>query len=120
MSEILKRGRYIQLCTNGMFLNKKLDKYTPDPGLVFNVHLDGLQKSHDLAVEREGVFETAIEGIKYAKSKGFRVFTNSPSIVKPTWTRFGRCSSYWKRSAWTATRFLRPTATPRSTTRNSS
>jgi len=77
VAEILKRGKYIQLCTNGMFLTKKLDAYKPDPGLVFNVHLDGLEKNHDLAVEREGVFNTAIEGIKYAKSKGFRVFTNT-------------------------------------------
>ena len=60
-----------------LFRSKKLDAYKPDPGLVFNVHLDGLEKNHDLAVEREGVFKTAIEGIKYAKSKGFRVFTNT-------------------------------------------
>lgn len=75
--EILARGRYIQLCTNGMFIAKKLKEFTPDPALVFNVHLDGLQKNHDLAVEREGVFDAAIEGIKIAKAAGFRVFTNT-------------------------------------------
>ncbi len=54
---ILDRGKYIQLCTNGMFLAKKLKDFTPHPGLVFNVHLDGLEKNHDLSVEREGVFK---------------------------------------------------------------
>ena len=77
VSDILKRGKYIQLCTNGMFLTKKLGDYQPHAGLVLNVHLDGLEKNHDLAVEREGVFNTAIEGIKHAKKLGFRVFTNT-------------------------------------------
>ena len=44
---------------------------------LWNIHLDGLRKSHDLAVEREGVFDQAVEAIKLAKSKGFRVMTNT-------------------------------------------
>ncbi len=36
-----------------------------------------MRKSHDLAVEREGVFDAAIEGIKLAKARGFRVMTNT-------------------------------------------
>jgi sulfatase maturation enzyme AslB (radical SAM superfamily) len=75
--EILNRGRYIQLCTNGMFITKKLKEFKPHPSLVFNVHLDGMEKNHDLAVEREGVFKEAIEGVKAAKAAGFKVFTNT-------------------------------------------
>ncbi len=60
-----------------MFLAKKLKEFKPHPGLVFNVHLDGMEKNHDLAVEREGVFKEAIEGIKAAKAGGFKVFTNT-------------------------------------------
>jgi hopanoid biosynthesis associated radical SAM protein HpnH len=75
--QILARGRYIQLCTNAMFLAKRLKDFTPDPALVFNVHLDGMEKTHDLCVEREGVFKQAIEGIKAAKAGGFRVFSNT-------------------------------------------
>src|SRR5580658_953689 len=75
--EILARGRYIQLCTNGMFLAKKLKQFTPHPGLVFNVHLDGMEKNHDIAVEREGVFKAAVESIRVAKAAGFKVFTNT-------------------------------------------
>jgi hopanoid biosynthesis associated radical SAM protein HpnH len=80
---ILARGKYIQLCTNGMFLAKKLKEFAPDPGLVFNVHLDGMEKNHDLAVEREGVFKAAVEGIRAAKQAGFRVFTNT-TVYKET------------------------------------
>ena len=82
-AEILKRGRYIQLCTNGMFLRKRLKDFTPHPGLVFNVHLDGLEKTHDMAVEREGVFQQAIDGIKAAKEAGFKVFSNT-TVFKET------------------------------------
>src|SRR5437868_4422048 len=75
--QILARGKYIQLCTNGMFIGKRLKEFKPHSGLVFNVHLDGMEKNHDLAVEREGVFKAAIEGIQLAKAGGFRVFTNT-------------------------------------------
>ena len=38
----------------------------------FNVHLDGMEKNHDIAVEREGVFREAIEGVKAAKAGRFQ------------------------------------------------
>ena len=82
-AEILQRGRFIQLCTNGMFLRKRLKDFTPHNNLVFNVHLDGLEKNHDLAVERSGVFKEAIEGIKAAKAAGFKVFSNT-TVYKET------------------------------------
>ncbi len=82
-AEILKRGRYIQLCTNGMFLRRRLKDFTPHPSLVFNVHLDGMEKNHDIAVERPGVFKEAIDGIKAAKAAGFKVFSNT-TVYKET------------------------------------
>ena len=82
-AEILKRGRYIQLCTNGMFLRKRLKDFTPHPNLVFNVHLDGMEKNHDIAVEREGVFKEAIDGVRAAKEAGFKVFSNT-TVFKET------------------------------------
>jgi hopanoid biosynthesis associated radical SAM protein HpnH len=60
-----------------MFLRKKLHDYRPHPRLFINVHLDGLEKTHDMAVEREGVFREAVEGIKAAKAAGFKVCTNT-------------------------------------------
>lgn len=77
VAKILERGKCVYLCTNGMFIKKKLSEFRPNRRFFFNVHLDGLKNSHDLAVEREGVFDQAIEGIKAAKQGGFLVCTNT-------------------------------------------
>jgi hopanoid biosynthesis associated radical SAM protein HpnH len=47
------------------------------------VHLDGLKETHDRAVEREGVFDAAVEGIQAAKKAGFQVTTNT-TVYKDT------------------------------------
>lgn len=83
VAKTLERGKHIYLCTNGMFIEKKLKDYKPSNSFFFNVHLDGMEKTHDLAVEREGVFEAAIAGIKAAKAAGFKVCTNT-TIYKET------------------------------------
>jgi hopanoid biosynthesis associated radical SAM protein HpnH len=75
--ELLARKKHIILCTNGMFIRKRIDEFTPDVRFSFNVHLDGMKKTHDLAVERDGVFDAAIDGIKLAKQRGFRVTSNT-------------------------------------------
>lgn len=80
---LLERGRIVILCTNGMFIAKKLAQYKPHDNFFFNVHLDGMEKNHDIAVEREGVFKLAIEGIQAAKAAGFKVCTNT-TVYKET------------------------------------
>jgi hopanoid biosynthesis associated radical SAM protein HpnH len=75
--KILERNRHIYLCTNGMFIKKRLGEFKPDDRFFWNVHLDGMEKNHDIAVEREGVFREAIDGIKAAKAAGFKVCTNT-------------------------------------------
>ena len=80
---ILNRKKHIYLCTNGVFMQKKLAEFTPTSRFFFNVHLDGLKDSHDKAVEKEGVFDQAVEGIKAAKAAGFLVCTNT-TIYKET------------------------------------
>jgi hopanoid biosynthesis associated radical SAM protein HpnH len=80
---ILKRRKNIYLCTNGMFIKKRLHEFRPTSRFFFNVHLDGLEQKHDLAVEREGVFKAAVEGIIAAKRAGFLVCTNT-TIYKET------------------------------------
>ena len=62
---------------------KRLKEFTPDRRFFFNVHLDGMEKNHDICVEREGVFREAIEGIKAAKAAGFMVCTNT-TVYKET------------------------------------
>jgi hopanoid biosynthesis associated radical SAM protein HpnH len=74
---LLERHRHIYLCTNGMFIQKRLGEFRPDRRFFFNVHLDGLEKTHDMCVERQGVFREAIEGILAAKAAGFLVCTNT-------------------------------------------
>ncbi|MGE4064383.1 MAG: adenosyl-hopene transferase HpnH [Rhodospirillaceae bacterium] len=73
---LVARKKFVYLCTNALLLKKKLDQFTPSPYLTFSVHLDGLQKEHDHAVSQEGVFERAVEAIREATSRGFRVTVN--------------------------------------------
>jgi hopanoid biosynthesis associated radical SAM protein HpnH len=80
---ILKRRKHIYLCTNGMFIKRRLHEFRPTSRFFFNVHLDGLEQTHDLCVEREGVFQAAVEGIVAAKKAGFLVCTNT-TVYKET------------------------------------
>ena len=51
--------------------------------MYWNVHLDGLERTHDLIVEREGVFKECILAIKMAKILGYQVATNT-TVYKET------------------------------------
>ena len=73
---IIARKKYVYLCTNALLLKKRINDYQPSPYLTFSVHLDGLKERHDASVCQEGVFERAIEAIKLALGKGFRVTVN--------------------------------------------
>ncbi len=74
---LLDRGRYVYLCTNGLLLDRKLDRFRPHPRFSWVVHIDGLEERHDDSVNREGTFEKAVAAIKAAKQRGFKVTTNS-------------------------------------------
>ncbi len=115
---ILKQGRIVYICTNGMFMRKKMKDYLsaiyapehevivkrlvqerlvtekeaeairkgksdgrpvirPTKWMYWNVHIDGLEYTHDLIVEREGVFKECVEAIKMAKMLGYQVATNT-------------------------------------------
>src|SRR3989454_1074737 len=117
---ILRQGRIVYVCTNGMFMRKKMRDYlasiyapalepklqrlldeklitaedarsirkaedkarakvviSPNSWLYWNVHIDGLEYTHDLFVEREGVFKECVEAIKMAKILGYQVATNT-------------------------------------------
>lgn len=74
---LVERRKFVYLCSNGILLEEKLHLFKPSPYLTFSIHLDGLKKTHDKCVNREGVFETAVKAIKTAKAKGFRVSTNT-------------------------------------------
>jgi len=77
IGRILARRNHIFLCTNGLLLEKKLHAFPPADRLSINVHLDGMEATHDKLVGREGVFAAAVSGIRAARRAGFRVCTNT-------------------------------------------
>ncbi len=72
-----KRKKYVYLCTNAILLKEKLDLFTPSKYLSFSVHMDGLREEHDEAVCRDGVYDQAVDAIREAVRRGFRVTTNT-------------------------------------------
>ncbi len=77
VAELVKRRRFVYLCTNGVLLQRKLELFTPSPYFAFVVHVDGLRERHDETVCRDGVFDECVDAIKAAQAAGFRVTTNS-------------------------------------------
>jgi hopanoid biosynthesis associated radical SAM protein HpnH len=72
----LARRKIVIVCTNALLLAKKIDQYTPHKDFNWSIHLDGDRGMHDDSVCQEGVYDRAIEAIRLAKSKGFRVSIN--------------------------------------------
>lgn len=121
---LLGQKRIVYICTNGMFMRKKMREYlssiydpsleatlqkllteqlvsekdldfirkgksdgrptiAPSRWIYWNVHIDGLEYTHDLIVEREGVFKECVAAIKMAKLLGYQVATNT-TVYKET------------------------------------
>jgi MoaA/NifB/PqqE/SkfB family radical SAM enzyme len=135
VNNLLAQGRIVYICTNGMFMRKKMRDYlaselarsgsagasgsdlnrkldvllseeligqtqmeeirkpkakpassqviAPSQWMYWNVHLDGLERTHDLIVEREGVFKECIAAMRMAKILGYQVATNT-TVYKET------------------------------------
>jgi hopanoid biosynthesis associated radical SAM protein HpnH len=77
VSGVLAKGKHIQFCTNALLLQESLPKLPLHPNLTLNIHLDGLEETHDRILERKGAFKSAIEALTEAKRLGFRVCTNT-------------------------------------------
>lgn len=74
---LVARKKYVYLCTNALLLKEKLHLFKPSKYLSFSVHMDGEKEHHDFSVCKEGGFELAVEGIREALKRGFRVTTNT-------------------------------------------
>ena len=74
---LIERSKYVYLCTNALLLKQKIDLFKPSKYLTFSVHLDGEAKYHDFSVCREGGYDLAVDGIREALRRGFRVTTNT-------------------------------------------
>ena len=125
---LLEQKRIVYVCTNAMFMRKKMREYlaveyardpaatadklqvllseelitlkdeqeiqkgpktagkpviAPSRWMYWNVHLDGLERTHDIIVEREGVFKEAVLAMRMAKVLGYQVATNT-TVYKET------------------------------------
>jgi hopanoid biosynthesis associated radical SAM protein HpnH len=60
-----------------LLLKDKIDQFAPSKYFSFVVHMDGLREHHDFAVCREGTYDKAVEGIREAVKRGFRLTTNT-------------------------------------------
>ena len=76
VAELVKRKRFVYLCTNALLLEKKIGLFKPSKYLTFSIHLDGLEEHHDRAVNQRGVFKRAVRAIELARDRGFRVNVN--------------------------------------------
>ena len=74
---LVARKKYIYLCTNALLLKEKIDQFQPSKYLTFSVHMDGEREHHDFSVCREGGYDIALDGVRAAVSRGFRVTTNT-------------------------------------------
>ena len=74
---LVNRKKYIYLCTNALLLKEKLHQFAPSKYLTFSVHMDGQREHHDFSVCKEGGYDEALDGIKGALKRGFRVTTNT-------------------------------------------
>ncbi|MEA2197878.1 MAG: hypothetical protein QOJ25_1929 [Solirubrobacteraceae bacterium] len=75
--ELVRRKRFVFLCTNALLMEKKMELFKPSPYFAWAVHIDGLRERHDASVCREGVFDKAVSAIRAAQRAGFRVTTNT-------------------------------------------
>jgi len=74
---LVARKKYVYLCTNALLLEEKLPLFKPSKYFTFSVHVDGERDHHDFSVCREGGFDIALQGIRAALARGFRVTTNT-------------------------------------------
>jgi hopanoid biosynthesis associated radical SAM protein HpnH len=77
VDELIKRKKFVYLCTNALLMPRKIDKFKPSPYFSWAVHIDGLQERHDESVCKPGVFDQAVANIRDAQRRGFRITTNS-------------------------------------------
>lgn len=72
----IQRKKFVYLCTNALLLRKRIQDYSPSVYLTFSIHLDGNRDRHDSSVCQDGVFDKAVEAIRLAVERGFRVTVN--------------------------------------------
>lgn len=77
VNQIVAQKKFVFLCTNGLLMERVMNKIPPSKYFCFVVHMDGMEEAHDKSVYRKGVFKIAMRGIESALEKGYRVTTNT-------------------------------------------
>ena len=77
INELVRRKYFVYCCTNGILLERVMQKVPPSKYLSWVVHMDGMEERHDEAVARKGVFQKAKKAIETALDNGYRVCTNT-------------------------------------------
>lgn len=72
----LERKKFVTVCTNALLLDKKISLFKPHPRFNWSIHLDGDKDMHDKSVCQSGVYDRAVQAIKLAQSRKFRVNIN--------------------------------------------
>lgn len=85
VERLVAKRRFVFLNTNGLALAESLGRFRPSPYLSLVFHLDGLRETHDRSAGRDGLFDTAIAGIRAAKRAGFQVRTNTTVYKGTDW-----------------------------------
>jgi hopanoid biosynthesis associated radical SAM protein HpnH len=73
---IVRRRKFVYLCTNALLLEKKIDAFEPSLYFTWSIHLDGDRNMHDRSVCQAGVYDKAVSAIRLALDRGFRVNIN--------------------------------------------
>lgn len=84
INALVERKRFVYVCSNALLMKKKLDQFEPSPYFSWSIHIDGLRERHDESVCRTGVFDKAVDAIKEAQRRGFRVTTNTTFFTQDT------------------------------------
>jgi hopanoid biosynthesis associated radical SAM protein HpnH len=79
----MELNKNVELCTNALRLEQYMDVFEPNKRLTFVVHLDGMREIHDYICDYPGLWDIAVGAIVQARSRGFRVTTNT-TIFKET------------------------------------
>ncbi len=92
-AELIKRKKYVYLCTNALLMERKMDLFKPRRYFAWAVHIDGLRERHDESVCRDGVFDKAVAAIRRpsAAASASRPTRRSSRRTRPT--RCARCST---------------------------
>ena len=77
INRLIEQKYFVYCCTNALLLDRMVQKIPPSKYFCWVIHLDGMEEKHDESVDRKGVFQKAVQGIKMAIDRGYRVCTNT-------------------------------------------